>query len=391
MEYKVISADTHVDVVWLPADLFVSSAPAKLKDRMPRVEKTDKGDIWKVDGQILGWVGGADMRDIWEPYEPGVNRHIDEMASTGFYDDANKGLFHPTIPELRIKDQDLDGIQGEVIYGILGLGGGFNSLEGTYGVTDAERTVVIYDAYNQWLSDFCNNSPERIKGLACLTSHDPETATQQLRKGAEMGLIGGEMNVAQTIKPIYHPDWDVLWAASDELSMPISFHTVGLQYRRPDPSEAEKFEWISMGLMGTLFQLAGAEFMSSIIVSGACDRFPNFKFVLGECGIGWIPYVLDRMDREFDKYLFHANLSAKPSEIWRRQGYSTFQHERLSMETAARVGESNIMWGSDYPHQDSVWPSSLKVINQNLGALEESTLRKIIRDNAANLYGFQLN
>ena len=97
------------------------------------------------------------------------------------------------------------------------------------------------------------------------------------------------------------------------------------------------------------------------------------------------------MDREFEKYLFHANLSDKPSEIWKRQGYSTFQHERLSMETASRVGEDNIMWGSDYPHQDSVWPSSQKVIRENLGKLEESTLRKIIRDNAAKLYRFQLN
>ena len=388
MEYRTISADSHVDIPWLPADLFVSNAPAQYKDRMPRVEEASEGKVWRVDGQLLGWVAGAGLKGAWEPYEPGLSKHMDQMAATGFFADGDKGLFHPTTPELRIKDQDLDGIQGEVIYGILGLGGGFPVGGQEYGVTDAERTVVLYDIYNEWLAGFCKTHPQRFAGLACISSHDPNVAARQLRNAAEIGLKGAELNVSKAVKPIYHEAWDVLWAASGECNMPVSFHTLGIPYRKPDPGEEKKFEWVNFGLILTLFQLSGAEFLASIVFSGACDRYPNFKFVLGECGIGWIPYVLYRMDEEYQETLFHLNLRATPGETWRRQGHSTFQHESLSAEVVSRIGEDNIMWGSDYPHHDGVWPNSQKVIQEDLRHLDASVRKKITCDNVAKLYRF---
>ncbi|MCH8088886.1 MAG: amidohydrolase [Chloroflexi bacterium] len=389
MDYTTISADAHIDIPWLPADLFVSNAPERFKEHMPRVEETEQGRVWKVDGQLLGWVAGAGLKETWEPYVPGLSKHMDQMAETGFFTDGDRGLFHPTTPELRIGDQDLDGIQGEVIYGILGLGGGFPVAGGQYGITDADRTVILYDIYNEWLADFCKTRPGRFAGLACLTSHDPEVAAGQLRKAADMGLRGGELNVSQAAKPIYHEDWDTLWAASDEYQMPVSFHTLGITYRKPDPGDAKKFEWVDFGLTLTLFQLSGAEFLGSVIFGGACDRSPGFKFILGECGIGWIPYMLYRMDEEYKETLFHLNLSMDPSELWHRQGFSTFQHENPSAETVQKIGEDNIMWGSDYPHHDGVWPNSQKVIQDDLGHLAPSARRKITCDNAARLYRFE--
>ena len=109
--------------------------------------------------------------------------------------------------------------------------------------------------------------------------------------------------------------------------------------------------------------------------------------MLGECGIGWIPYVLYRIDQEYEDRLFHLNLSKKPSEFWHRQGYSTFQDEHLTPEIIQAVGEDNILWGSDYPHPDSVWPDSQKFIWRNLGHLDEGVRRKITCENAGKLYG----
>ena len=391
---KVISGDCHIDIPWLPADLFLSNAPAHLKERMPHVVETSEGKQWVADGTLLGWVAGAGLTGLWDPYIPGESRHSDRMEEFGFFSDGLKGLFHPTTPELRIKDQDLDGVSGEVIYGILGLAGGFEGFtdeeaEPVEGLTDPEVAATAYGIYNDWVADFCKTNPNRFVALACLSTHDPSKAAMQLRRAAEIGLRGAEMNVSSAVEPIYHRDWDVLWAASHETGLPISFHTTGINARQPKKPDRETYKWVTNGVNYSTGQLSGAEFLSSIIFSGACDRFPNFKFVLGECGIAWIPYMLHRMDEEYDRQLFHLNLSLKPSEFWRRQGYSTFQHEYLTNEIVSMVGEDNIMWGSDYPHPDSVWPDSRQVIDRNLDHLDDRLLRKIVCDNTTKLYGFR--
>jgi predicted TIM-barrel fold metal-dependent hydrolase len=404
-EGKVISGDCHIDIPWLPADLFVSNAPARLRDKMPKVLDTDQGKQWFADGQQLGWVAGAGIGEeegAWNPYKPGLSNRLDRMEDVGFFSDGQRGLFHPTTPELRIKDQETDGIEGEVIYGVLGLGGDPNAVRVTdtelggsgdspgpgYGLTDPELIQTAYDIYNEWLADFCKSTPNRFKGLACLSGHDPKVAANQLRRAAEMGLSGAEMNVATAAAPIYQKEWDVLWDAASETGLPISFHTLGLVPRYPDAANRETYRWVSDGIGLGLFQLSGAEFLLSIAYSGACDRFPNFKFVLGECGVGWIPYILHRMDEGYEKWLFHLNLDMKPSEYWHRQGYSTFQHEFLTDEIVGMIGEDRIIWGSDYPHPDSIWPDSRQVIDENLGHLDEKYLRKIVYENSVRLYGF---
>jgi predicted TIM-barrel fold metal-dependent hydrolase len=77
----------------------------------------------------------------------------------------------------------------------------------------------------------------------------------------------------------------------------------------------------------------------------------------------------------------------KPSEYWRRQGATTFQHEPNIAELVRLVGADNVMWGSDYPHPDGVWPDSRAVIDEDLGALAPDVRQKIVRDNAGKLYG----
>ena len=386
MDYKVISADCHIDIVWLPEDLFLSEAPARLKDRMPRVVETEEGRVWVGDGARLGCVAAAALTGSYEPYVPGLSHHLDKMEELGFFSDAQRGLYHPTTPELCVKDQDVDGIQAEVIYGILGVATGFSDAEG--GISDPEVLTAVYDIYNAWVADFCRVNPERFAGLACIPCHDPQVAAQQLRRAARLGLKGAEFSVSDAAKPIYQKDWDVLWAAAAECNMPISFHATGLPFRQPEGSTAEEYKTISLGVMYTLFQMSGPEVLASILLSGACDRYPDFKFVLGECGIGWIPYILHRIDQEYEDRLFHLDLSMKPSEFWHRQGYSTFQDEHLTPEIIQAVGEGNILWGSDYPHPEGTWPESQQYIRRNLGHLEEKVRSKLVCQNAGKLYGF---
>ena len=163
--------------------------------------------------------------------------------------------------------------------------------------------------------------------------------------------------------------------------------TIKEAVRPTDEQMAQEYSLQHRATNSALFQLSGAEYLAAIIFSGAPDRYPGLKFVLGECGVGWIPYVLARMDDEYEDQFHNLNFSLKPSEYWRRQGYSTFQRETIVADVVHLVGEDNILWGSDYPHPDGVWPDSAKVIEEDLGRLDERVKRKIICENTGKLYG----
>ena len=379
MEYKIISGDSHIDMRWLPDDLFVSNAPAKWKDQVPRVVETNEGKRRFVQGKDVdihpsGGLANATVKT--RSYERGFSKHIDRMHEMGFFE----GGSHPTTPELRVRDQEIDGVDAEVIYGILAAS---NLLE------DRELLEIVYEIYNTWAADFCNTNPTRFRALACIPNSDPEAAAAELRRAAKLGLKGADFAVSTAATPIWHRDWDLLWAAAQECEMPISFHTTGYRPRAPsDEHMAKEYDLQYRGTLLTMFQIVGAEFLASIIFSGAPDRYPGFKFVLGECGVSWIPYILGRMDEEYEDMLQDLNFALKPSEYWRRQGYSTFQHETTIADLVHLVGEDNIMWGSDYPHTDGIWPDSLKWIEEDLGRLDERVRRKITCENAGRLYGF---
>ena len=212
--------------------------------------------MWMVDGQVLGSVAGAGLKEAWEALRFQDCQSIStKWLARSSSPTGKRGNSTPPRPTSALKIRTLDGVQAEVIYGILGLGGGFPVGGNDYGITDADRTVLMYDIYNEWLAGFCSSNPDRFAGLACLTSHDPKVAADQLRKAAEMGLRGAELNVSQAVKPIYHEAWDPLWAVAEECQIPVSFHTLGIPYRKPDPEDRKRLEWVDFGLTLVMFQL----------------------------------------------------------------------------------------------------------------------------------------
>ena len=299
------------------------------------------------------------------------------MYDFGFYE----GGPHPSTPELRLKDMEIDGIEAEVIYGILGVGLRFE---------DPRMTSVVYEIYNSWAADFCNARPGKWAALACIPNHDPNAAAAELRRAADLGLKGADFAVATAVKPIWHRDWDPLWQAASECGIPISFHTTGPNVREPNDADMEREYDLEYRMTKiSLFQVCGSEYLASIIFSGACQRYPDLKFVLGECGVTWLPHVINRMDEEYEDRFnqLRGNLPSKPSEYWSRQGYTTYQHEVGLPQFLPMVGEDNVIWGSDYPHPDGIWPESQKWIEEDLAGVSAETRRKLTRDNTSRLYG----
>ena len=392
MHYDRISADCHLDLCWLPPDLFTSRAPAALKDRMPYVTEGPKGPMWVTKkGGTFGLANG--MGSAGREYVPGQIHRSDRMASTGLYEDGKKGIRRLSEPELRLKDQDRDGVQAEVLYGILGS---------STRMGDPEAAAEMIRIYNDWLADFVETHPERFIGLACIPSAPIDAAVAEVKRVVKRGAVRG-VDVANSpdMPPLYDPYWNPLWDAVDDSGLPLHFHTVG--GRMPDA--IRKTLWGSAWgekVEGTIdFRVARAGFavhisgfqiyMSTILMSlvygGVLERHPRMRVVIGEGGIGWIPYILDHMDLEWEDQFGDLGLSMKPSEYWRRQCRATYQSDRIGIKMLDELGEDNVMWGSDFPHPDGVWPDSTEVIARELGHLPAAVRRKIVCENAGKLYG----
>jgi len=138
-----------------------------------------------------------------------------------------------------------------------------------------------------------------------------------------------------------------------------------------------------------LFQLDTMEVLVSLLASGACEKYPDFNFVLGESGVTWLPYVFDRLDTEYYDRARSLNFQLKPSDYFRRQGFVTYQQDQYLEPIIPLIGEDNIIWGADYPHPDCIWPNSRSTLEKNLGMLSERVQKKITRDNAARLYNIK--
>ena len=189
MKYDVISADSHVDLIWLPPDLFTNNASAAFKDRMPYVTDGPRGKEWVTkNGSTFGLMNG--MGSGGRQYIPGQIHRSDRMAAEGIYDDGKKGIRRMTDPELRLKDQDRDGVQAEVLYGILGA---------TSRLNDDEAAGEMLRIYNEWLADFCVTHPDRFAGLACVPNHDAEAAIGEIERVARAGCARGSKSRAGTI------------------------------------------------------------------------------------------------------------------------------------------------------------------------------------------------
>ena len=378
MEYNVISADCHIDLIWLPEDLFTSQASRKLVNRMPHVKESDKGPLWvSQQGAVFGLQNG--MGSAGREYVPGQIHRSDVMAATGLYEDGKKGIRRLTIPELRIQDQERDGVQAEVLYGILGAAGRLN---------DGDAATEVMRIYNEWLADFCATYPDRFAGLACIPNHDIDAAVKEIYRVAERGQVRG-VEVANTLdmKPVFDPSWTPLWQALNDVKLPVHFHTIGGR-----PPDFEKMAPLqrrqAFAVFITGFQMQMSRIVMELIYGGVLEAYTDINIVIGESGIGWIPYLLEHMDLEWEDQFKDLTLKMKPSEYWRGQCKATYQSDKVGIKLLAELGEDNIMWGSDFPHPDGIWPDSQEFIVNELGHLPPGQKKKIVCDNAARLYGF---
>jgi len=135
------------------------------------------------------------------------------------------------------------------------------------------------------------------------------------------------------------------------------------------------------------FQMNLINIIAAVIGGAVLERYPNVRIALGESGIGWLAYALDRMDFEWEDRFMDLGLKMKPSDYWRRQCKATFQFDPIGTKLVNEIGVESLMWGSDYPHGDGVWPESDKYIKEQFASLPAAVVQKITCENAGKFYG----
>ena len=377
MQYKRISADCHIDLCWMPPDLFTSEATPTMKARMPYVADGPDGPYWTCkNGTSFGLKNG--LGPVGLKYVPGRHARADRMAATDLYEDGQNDIRRISDPHLRLKDMELDGVDAEVMYGILGAASKLD---------DHEAANEMYRIYNDWLADFCKHYPDRQIGLACLPYGDVEAAAKEIHRVAGLGLRGIEMSCSWDMEPMYHPMWEPIWQAIDEVGLPLHFHTFPAPQFDRLQSLDRPVRRAAMFTVVSNFQIQFIDMIAAIIGAAVLERYPNIRIAFGECGIGWLPYALDRMDFEWEDMFQDIGLKMKPSDYWRRQCKATFQFDTVGARMLDLIGVESVMWGSDYPHGDGVWPDSDEYIEQQFAHLPADVNRKITCDNAVEFYG----
>src|SRR5574342_728279 len=287
----------------------------------------------------------------------------------------------PWVPadlRLRAKDMDRDGVQAEVLYGILGA---------ATRLGDHEAATEMFRIYNDWLADLVRHDPDRYIGLACLPYRDIGAAVRAIRRVAGSGVRGMELSCSWDMEPMWHPDWEPLWQAVNDVGLPLHFHTFpslppGVLDKQTGRTRRAAFFTVVSG-----FQMNLVNILAAVIGAAVLERYPRVRIAFGESGIGWVPYALDRMDFEWEDRFHDLGLTMKPSDYWRRQCKATFQFDRIGTKLIDDMGVETLMWGSDYPHGDGVWPESTKYIAEQFGHLPADVTHKITCANAGKFYG----
>jgi predicted TIM-barrel fold metal-dependent hydrolase len=206
----------------------------------------------------------------------------------------------------------------------------------------------------------------------------PDTAYDELMRLHKKGGVRQVSLMIANVNPkLDDPAWEKLWTALEETGIVIGWHItvfVGKPSDRAAGKAASIFE-------NTKFFMANfLEPFVDLFAWGILERHPGLKMVMAEAGTGWLPWLVQELD-----YRHWRLWEAK--ELFKRQIYATFQEDYVAMSLVPFFGEGHLLWASDYPHPDSVWPHSQDAIERQMGTLSPALRQKLTHDNAARLYG----
>ncbi len=278
----------------------------------------------------------------------------------------------------RLAEQDRDGVVAEVIYPSVGM------LLCNH--PDRDYQHACFDAYNDWLAEWCAVAPDRLIGLGQTALRSVAEGIADLERIKELGLRGVMLPGFPGTEADYHePEWDPFWRAVVELGLPPSFHILTAK------SMIGSAEWRGPKMNSFLGIIrANQDIIGALVYGGVFERHPDLRVVCVEADAGWAPHYMYRMDHAYKRHrhwLESGALSRLPSEYFRDCVYLTFQDDWVAFKMLDLVNEERLMWANDHPHSDATWPWSQEMLTEQTAHMTEHQKDRVLRDNCRDLYG----
>ena len=384
-DFKLISADSHVNeppAAW-------ERVQKEYGERAPKVVRDPPGvpkGIWLViDGLppvgLSHYSKGLVVNKGKGISEVDQEKHFETIRfnETFRYEDYRGGWE----PAARLKDQDTDGVDAEVLFS--------SAVRQLYSIADEPFQRAIFHSYNAWLHEFCSYDPKRLLGLALIPILDMKNTVADIHRYAKLGFRGVQIPTRIKDSGYYEPIYEPMWQALEETDLIVNVHTSVTQgvarthYEGPREEDPVK-EPIGFARK----QVPAQQFVGNMILSGNLDRHPKLKIVCAEFDVGWVANMVQQVDYWFGRastFDAERNLNKRPpSEYFKTNIFFTYQDDRAGVLTTSVYGEDNFLWASDYPHGVTTWPHSQETVERNCAGIDPTVKRKLNRDNAVRLY-----
>ena len=370
MKYDIISADSHVNE---PPGTWIDRVPHKFKDGAPRVVATpDGGEGWKFpdEAHITSFgLGSATL-------QKGVVRGPEQYIASGLkFEDVAKGSWDP---KQHLEDMRTDGCDASVLY--IGVAAG------VYNIKDRELRLACFQAFNDWLGEFCSYDPARLIGPPLLPVEEEsiQDAIDELNRNIKRWNVRTAQIPIFPWKRYFDQFYDPLWAVAQEMGVPLAFHR-GLNRPFAFGNSSQGGPFMANQVMRDFSYCMP---FADLIFGGVFDRFPDLKVVSGEGRTGWLVHFVQRADESIRRHgpWSRIKLNRLPSECVKHNLYSTFIEDRVGILMRELIGVDTQMWSSDYPHSDSTWPNSMKLLDEQFAGVPAGDRYKMVAGNAIRLY-----
>ena len=326
----------------------------------------------------------------WEKYIPApygsmvVKRAMESFAANGHLEGARRGGWEPGA---RLEDMDEEGIDVAVLFGGAGIG------LSTRGSDDPGFGPAMVRGYNDWLHGYCSKDPARLKGVAPVALENMEEACKEAQRAVgELGAVGVVVPPFLGGLALDNPQFYPLYEVMESLDAPVMVHGPG--DLRSFLSTVYKAHFRQHAVD---FPVAIMMASMDLVCGGVMERFKKLRFAFLEGAVGWMPWWMERLDEHFEKLPYQVPvIDQKPSELvgkYMQEGrffWSCEPDEKYLTFVLGEYGDDFIVYASDYPHWDCIFPESVRAI-ANREELSPAQKRMILSDNGRKLFGKRLD
>jgi len=359
---RLISCDSHFTE---PGDLFTTRVPEKLKATAPRMERFAEGDAWVIEG-------------VKDPINFGMNACAglapEEMKGWMRFEDMRAGGYDP---KARLQEMDADGVYAEVMYPTPRLSAAI------YATPDQEKHLAYVRAYNDWQSEYVAHCPERFGGLVMMPNvGGPKVTIDEINRVIDRpGMRGVTMGRYPNGTAVLAPEDDAVWELLEARDIPLNIH-VALVPGMPSAHKAK------LPGYGRFFDAPNR--MIEMIFAGVFDRFPKLQVAFAEVDFGWVPYVKEQIDNNYQRLeaVSRFGLQRLPSEYIDEHFHFGYMTDTFGLRNLHYMNPKRVLWSTDYPHISADYPYSWRTIQASTSGLSQADRDLILHGNAERLYKF---